>query len=79
MPDLNMLYEQLDQLRAPSPCAHVVENCMWKEQAIPLLENAYDQIEAIEIFKEENNEMLVQYLGKYGNYLDMYTISDVRL
>lgn len=68
MPDPSMLYEQLNSLTAPSPCAHTVDNCMWKEQAQPLIDHANDQIAEIERFYQENNveEMLEEYLGANG-------------
>ena len=68
MPDPSMLYEQLNSLTAPTPCAHVVDNCMWKEQAQPLIDHANDQMAEIERFYEENNveAMLEEYLGANG-------------
>jgi hypothetical protein len=41
MPNTAMIYEQMNNLRGP-PCAHMIENCLWKEQAQPMIDMAND-------------------------------------
>jgi hypothetical protein len=50
MPQPALIYEQLNNLKSPYPCAHVVDNCLWKEQAQPILDMANEELAQVERF-----------------------------
>ena len=49
-----MMYERLSSLSGP-PCAHMIDNCLWKEAAQPVLDMANDNLSQMERFLEEND------------------------